>query len=270
MTRRLTIMAGAGALVPEVISRAKAAGDAVQVLPLVDRSDLGLSETFGAADMPGLISRIAAFGSTHMTMVGGIYISNTDREAMRRLAGVAGTGPVGDATLFRLVTEELFAMPGVTVIGPETIAPEIIAGGGLLAGPAAPPFLLPVMEFALRISRAIGALEIGQAVVVAPERVIAVEDIAGTDDLLARVARYRSQSVGMNTSLILAKALMPHQTRRVDRPAIGPTTVRNAALAGIAAIVVEAGGAIVVDRAGVAAAALETGISVVGLEIDAA
>lgn len=72
MSRRLTILAGAGALVPEVISGARAAGDEVQVLPLVDRSDLGLGETFRATDLPRLIWRISSFRSTHVTMVGGL------------------------------------------------------------------------------------------------------------------------------------------------------------------------------------------------------
>ena len=73
MSRRLTILAGAGALVPEIISGAEAAGDAVQVLPLVDRSDLGLGGPFRATDLPRLIWRITSFRTTHVTMVGGFH-----------------------------------------------------------------------------------------------------------------------------------------------------------------------------------------------------
>ena len=70
------------------------------------------------------------------------------------------------------------------------------------------------------------------------------------------------------TGLVLAKALKPQQSRLVDRPAIGPDTVAHAAAAGIMAIAVEAGGAIVVDRAGLEAKASELGVSIIGVKLD--
>jgi hypothetical protein len=269
MSRRLTILAGGGALVPEVIEGARAAGDAVQVLPLVDRADLGLAETFGVADIPKLIWRITTFRSTHVTMVGGLRPSNAEREAFRRYAGASSGGPAGDATLLKFA-EKILAMTGAKIIGAEAVVPQILVGAGLLAGPPLPSSLAAVAEMALRAARAIGTLDIGQAVIAAPGRIIAVEDIAGTDALLARVAGYRTEGLDSDLPLVLAKALKPQQARVVDRPAIGPETIRNAAAAGVRAIVVEAGGAIVIDRAAVCEAAARAGISVAGLSIDAA
>jgi DUF1009 family protein len=126
-----------------------------------------------------------------------------------------------------------------------------------------------VARFALETARAIGALDIGQAAVVSAGRVIAVEDIAGTDALLRRVAGYRNEGLGPEVRLVLAKALKPQQSRLADRPAIGPDTIANAAAAGISAIAVEAGGAIVIGRAAVEAAAIAAGISVIGIANDA-
>lgn len=267
MSRRLTILAGAGALVREVIDGATAAGDAIQVLPLVDRRDLGFDERFGTADLPRLIWRITAFRSTHVTMVGGLRATDAEREALRRFGGASGGAPSGDATLLRLA-EKLLAMTGARVVGAEAIVPGLLAEAGLIAGPPLPPALQPVAELALRTARAIGALDIGQAAVAAPGRVIAVEDVAGTDALLARVAGYRAEGLDAGLPLVLAKALKPQQSRVVDRPAIGPETVRNAAAAGILAIAVEAGGAIVIDRPGLASAAAAAAITVVGLGVD--
>jgi UDP-2,3-diacylglucosamine hydrolase len=265
MSRRLTILAGSGALVPEIISGAKAAGDDVQVLPLVDRADLGIEEKYGVADLPRLLWRITSFRTTHITMVGGLRASSGDREAFKRFARVGGSS--GDSALLK-VAEKVLAMTGAKVVGAEAIVPDILAGKGHIAGPPPDPVLLPVAERAIETARAIGRLDVGQAVVVSASRVIAVEDVAGTDALLRRVAAYRAEGLDPGEQLILAKALKPQQSRLVDRPAIGPETVTNAAAAGVRMIVLEAGGAILIDRHGLDALARQHGISIIGIGAD--
>uniref|UniRef100_UPI0035B277CE UDP-2,3-diacylglucosamine diphosphatase LpxI domain-containing protein n=1 Tax=Stella sp. TaxID=2912054 RepID=UPI0035B277CE len=64
---------------------------------------------------------------------------------------------------------------------------------------------------------------------------------------------------------VLVKMKKPQQERRVDLPTIGEATVAAAARAGLAGIAVEAGGALVVDRAAVAAAADAAGLFVIGV-----
>jgi DUF1009 family protein len=264
MSRRLTILAGTGALVPEVISRARAAGDEVQVLPLVDRGDLGVRGIFGIADLPRLIWRIKAFRSTHVTMIGGLRVSGAEREAFKRFAGVKGSS--GDAALLK-VAERLLAMTGARVVGAEAIAPEILAERGSIAGPPIDTGTAPALAFAMAAARALGRRDLGQAVVVAGDQVVAEEDAEGTDALLDRLAAGR-QELSSDGPLILAKALKPQQSRLSDRPAIGPETVRRAANAGITIIAVEAGGAVLVDRARLVALAVEHGVSIVGVAAD--
>ena len=48
MSRRLTILAGSGALVPEVISRARAAGDAVQLVDSAAETALAVEKLLDA------------------------------------------------------------------------------------------------------------------------------------------------------------------------------------------------------------------------------
>jgi DUF1009 family protein len=266
MSRRLTILAGGGALVPEVLGAAKASGDEIQVLPLVDRSDLGFSEVFGAADLPRLIWRITSFRTTHITMIGGLRATTGDRENFKRFAG-SKSGLNGDSTLLT-IAEKILAVTGAKVVGAEAIAPAILAQDGLIAGPPVGRPTLALARFALEKARAVGALDIGQAVVAAPGRILAVEDFAGTDALIERIGYYRQQGFESTAGLVLAKALKPQQSHLVDRPAIGPDTVAHAAAAGIMAVAVEANGAIIVDRAGLEARAGEVGVSVVGVRLD--
>ena len=78
---------------------------------------------------------------------------------------------------------------------------------------------------------ALGPFDIGQAAVVIDGHVVAVEDIEGTDGLLARVVRLRAEGrirakAGRG---VLVKAPKSKQDLRFDLPTIGPRTVEGAA-----------------------------------------
>ena len=122
------------------------------------------------------------------------------------------------------------------------------------------------MEQALRIARATGALDIGQGAVVCDGLVLAVEAQEGTDAMLRRCAALPAAVRGAPEARrgVLAKAPKPIQERRVDLPTLGVATVEAAAAAGLAGVVVEAGAALVLDRAAVTAAADRLGLFVWG------
>jgi hypothetical protein len=64
---------------------------------------------------------------------------------------------------------------------------------------------------------------------------------------------------------VLVKAPKPIQDRKTDLPVVGVRTIANAAKAGLAGIAVEAGGALIVDRNAVAAAADSAGLFLTGI-----
>jgi UDP-2,3-diacylglucosamine hydrolase len=112
-----------------------------------------------------------------------------------------------------------------------------------------------------RIARALGALDVGQAVVVQQGLILGVEAIEGTDALLRRCAGLRREGPGG----VLVKVEKPGQEQRADRPTIGPQTVTLAAMAGLRGIAVEAAATIVLDRDEVVAGADRAGLFVVGI-----
>jgi hypothetical protein len=59
---------------------------------------------------------------------------------------------------------------------------------------------------------------------------------------------------------VLYKAPKPGQDRRIDLPAIGPDTIRNAAAAGLAGIAIAAEGVLILDYAATVAAADAAGL----------
>lgn len=121
---------------------------------------------------------------------------------------------------------------------------------------------------ALEIARAIGRLDVGQAAVVAHGLTLAVEAQEGTDAMLARVAELPAHLKGRPGAGagVLAKAPKPIQETRVDLPTIGLATVHAAARAGLAGIVGEAGGLLVLDREAVIQLADELGVFILGVE----
>ncbi len=140
------------------------------------------------------------------------------------------------------------------------------AGAGLKLGPGPVGRLAPGKEHlkdidkALEAAREIGRTDVAQGAVARDGEVIAVESRDGTDAMLARLT-----PLGDRRSGVLAKLPKPAQDRRVDLPTIGVRTIEHAAAAGLAGIVGEADGLLVVDRPAVRETAERLGLFIVGL-----
>jgi hypothetical protein len=271
MPERLALIAGSGALVPEVIAAARHRGYELKLLTLGRRRDLRDLHPvpFSLAEPEAAVAAIREFGATCFVMAGGVSISDIARERLSRFFRGAGRGAapsVGDSGLSGLASD-LARMTGAKPMGVHEIAPELVAPEGHLAGPEPRRLHFETAMHALWLARKAGALDLGQAVVVAGHRAIAAEDIGGTDALLARVRRFRRLGLAADgdSPLVLAKCAKPDQPRFVDLPAIGPVTVAKARRAGIAVIAVEAGATILIQKTQLLAAADAAGITLIGL-----
>jgi DUF1009 family protein len=269
MAERLALIAGSGALVPEVIAAALRRGYELRLLTLGRRRDLRDLDPvpFSLADPQSAVEAIRAFGATSFVMAGGVSISDIARERLARFFHGGGRADaVGDAGLSGLATD-LARMTGARLMGVHEIAPELVAPEGLLAGPEPTELQRDTAVYALSLARKTGALDLGQAVVVAGRRAIAAEDIGGTDALLKRVQSFRRLGLAADgaSPLVLAKCAKPGQPMYVDLPAIGPITVTKARRAGIGVIAIEAGATILIERKKLVAAANAAGITLLGL-----
>ena len=268
MAERLSLIAGSGALVPEVIHAALGRGYELQVL--ATRSAAGLR---GVQTVPlkltepeAAIAAIRSFGATLIAMAGGLQLSDIAREKFARFLGAPGTSSLGDGGLSTLAAR-LTELTGARLVGVQEIAPDLLAPEGLIGGPEPGDRLREIAAFALGLARQAGSLDLGQGVVVAGRRAISVEDIAGTDALLKRVQTYRAFGLVADgaSPLVLAKAAKPAQPDTIDLPAIGPVTIAKARRAGVALIAVQAGATILIERQKLVAAANAARIPVLGL-----
>jgi DUF1009 family protein len=159
---------------------------------------------------------------------------------------------------------------GFRLRAPQEIAPELMMPLGPLGA------CVPTERDRADIARGLALLaanspfDVGQAVVVGNNQVLAVEGPEGTDQAVARVAELRRigrirAPAGVG---VLIKAPKTGQDRRIDLPTIGPKTVESAASANLAGIAVVAGTTIVADFTQLAAAADRANIFVVGVSAD--
>ena len=171
-----------------------------------------------------------------------------------------GYRALGDDGLLSAVVSEL-EQEGFRVLGVDQLLDgEFVAEGPL--GKIHPGLQSKAdIEHGLRVARELGALDIGQAVIVQQGLVLGVEAIEGTDELLRRCESLRRDGPGG----VLVKVEKPGQERRADRPTIGPRTVALAAETGLLGIAVEANATIVLDRDEVTRAADRVGLFVVGV-----
>lgn len=167
---------------------------------------------------------------------------------------------LGDDGLLRAIIKE-FEAEGVKVVGPHELVKGLLAVQGAY-GRVKPDRQARIdIARGMEAARAIGALDVGQAAVVQQGIVLGLEAIEGTDALVARAGALQRKGPGG----VLVKAPKPGQERRIDLPGVGVDTVEAVAEAGLRGIAVEAGGALIIDRAKVAARADALGVFVVGV-----
>jgi DUF1009 family protein len=171
----------------------------------------------------------------------------------------------GDDTVLRGVVR-FFEDRGYQGVGAHEIAPDLVGGEGVL-GRVEPDERSRIdIQRGFEAAEMLGRLDIGQAVVAIGGRVVAVEGVEGTDELLGRIAdlRKRGRIKAGAREGVLVKAAKPQQDLRVDMPTIGPKTVRLVAAAGLAGIAVAAGRVMIVDRPAVIAEADAQRLFIVG------
>jgi len=159
---------------------------------------------------------------------------------------------------------------GFRLVGAHEVAPEILVPAGQLGRHAPCERDRADIAVGQALLAAMGRFDIGQAVVVAGNRVLAVEAAEGTDRMLARIAQLRSDgALALPAKVgVLVKAPKPTQDRRLDLPSVGARTVEAAAAASLAGIAVEARGAVTADLDEMVRAADAAGLFIVGISAD--
>jgi UDP-2,3-diacylglucosamine hydrolase len=156
---------------------------------------------------------------------------------------------------------------GFRMVGVKDAAPDLLMPTGPVTRAVPDGSAVADIARGREVLGALGPFDIGQAAVVIDGHVVAVEDIEGTDGLLARVARLRTDGRirGKAGRGVLVKTPKRGQDLRFDLPAVGPNTVEGAAKAGLAGIAIAAGNTVVAESQAMIEAADRAGVFITGL-----
>ncbi len=227
----------------------------------------------GWGEIGRLLKTLKRHGCSRLLLIGGISRRPDfasvfgDAGTLRLLPKIVRALMGGDDSLLSKVIG-LFEAEGFEVVGMTDIAPELLAGSGVLGKVSPSKTALEDMDLAFKATERLGELDIGQAAVAVGGRVVALEGAEGTDAMLERCAVLRANGRirSKGAAGVLVKAAKPSQDLRVDLPTVGPRTIELASAAGLAGITVEAGRALIADQAATVRKADEAGLFIYGIE----
>jgi DUF1009 family protein len=276
----LAIVAAGGTFPLAVADRVAAGGRPVFVIALDGVTDADVSRFrhawVGLGQVSRLLRLLARERCREVVFVGALTRPAGWRSVVpdfgliRRLPRIVHLFRGGDDHLLSGVVR-LAEEAGLVVRGVHEVAPTVLLPAGGLGRVRPTAAQQEEIAFAAAFLQAIGRFDVGQAVVVADRRVIAVEAAEGTDRMLARVADLR-RSGGLKLPQgqgVLVKIPKPGQDLRVDMPALGPNTVAGVLAAGLAGIAGEAGRVLAVDAEALLAAADAAGLFLYGFDAPA-
>ncbi len=266
MTQPLGLIAGSGRLPFLFADAARAQGYAVHAVLLDGEADAALAShvatvshvKVGQAD--GIVKALQRHGVTRAVMAGGVGRIRSLTQArvdlgMLRIA--AGLRSFRDDELLRGIAR-YFEQRGVQIVAPTDYVKSVLAQKGLLAGPPLTSAQERDVAVGREVARALGAVDVGQTVVVRDGVVLAVEAVEGTDECIRRAGRYGGPGA------VVVKRCKPTQDLRFDLPAAGPVTLEVMREAGARVLAVESQLTVLLDASLLFADAGTLGFSVVG------
>jgi DUF1009 family protein len=156
---------------------------------------------------------------------------------------------------------------GFRMVGIKDVAPDLLMPEGCITRTTPDHDAAADIARGREVLHALSPFDIGQAVIVIDGHVVGVEDIEGTDGLLARVAHLRGQGRIRDKAGrgVLVKAPKSGQDLRFDLPTVGPRTVEGTAKAGLAGVAAVAANTIAVEPQAMIETADAAGLFVTGL-----
>jgi len=269
MLPKLGIIAGGGTLPLDIINECKRIKRPYFVIALIGHTQL---ET--VIDTPHFWARLGAAGKaitilhkqevTELVMVGAVT-----RPSLLQLwpdfwtiifFARTGVANKGDDRFLTALIDVLEKIEKFRVIGIHSLLPHLLAPEGVYGNTKPSENEMLNIEIAWTAALELGRLDIGQAAIARAGKVVAKESASGTANMISSL----NLNTGRSQSGVLVKVSKPGQEQRADLPTIGPDTIKQVSLAGLAGIVIESGNSLVLDREITIKAANDAGIFILG------
>ncbi len=263
---KIGLIAGNGQFPMIFAARAKALNLSVLAVAHEGETDPTLSEQVDeilwirVGQIGKLISFFKKKGVTEALMAGGIKKTHIFqiRPDFRALSILSRIKEKKDDVLLRAFADELereniIIQPSTLYLGP------LLAQAGEWTRPLKKEERSDI-EWGFRLAKKMGALDIGQCVVVRKGVILAIEAIEGTDAAITRGGALCKENA------VVIKACKPQQDFRFDLPTVGPQTIRTMKAVKASVLALEVGKSLVLDKEQFLKEAREAKIAVVGWE----
>ena len=159
-------------------------------------------------------------------------------------------------TIFSAVADRL-AQEGMTLLDSTFLLKHYLAPRGTLTQRGPTQSELKDIEFGISIARLMGAIDVGQTVVVKEKAIVAIEAMEGTDRAIERGGKIA------RLGAVVVKQSKPKQDHRFDIPVVGPKTIAAMARVKASCLAIEAGKTLMIDREHTVALANQSSICIV-------
>jgi len=265
---QIGLIAGSGQFPIIFCKRAIAEGYRVYVAAYVNEADPMLETLAAGIEWLhlGQLRRLITFFKKHRVtetvMMGAIQKTSIFRDVkpdIKAISLFAAMHHTHDDNILRAFANTL-EKNGIRVRPSTFLLPDMLAEKGCWTKRKPSRAEKKDIDVGWQVAKEIGRLDIGQCVVVGGGSILAVEAIEGTD-----AAIQRGGSFGKGNSVVI-KVCKPIQDERFDVPAVGLQTIQTMIESGVKLLVVEAGRAVVFDKAEMVSLADKAGISIVAME----
>jgi UDP-2,3-diacylglucosamine hydrolase len=254
----IAVLAGSGRLPVELVDYLDRTGASFRIMALRGFTDRVLTRRADAVvdllDIGRILDVLQSWRPAMVTLAGAVGRPGPGAllgasSFLRNRAEIQRVFSGGDDRLLRGAVR-LLEEHGHRVVGAHELAPHLLAHPDLRSRTVPNRQDEEAIRTGFALLDALSEFDVGQGAVVEGTRVLAVEGPEGTDSMLRRVARMRHWPFGRRRcSGVLVKTLKKDQDVRVDMPAVGPRTIREAMRAGLAGIALGEGATLIVDRA---------------------
>lgn len=248
---KLGIIAGSGTLPSHIIERCHALNITPYIVGFDGQTDpKTMREQHTMRTGLGCVGKVMSFFKEHgvndITLCGGInrpawHELKPDWKGIQILSKI-GLRALGDNDLLVFLKKEL-ENEGFTLHGAHRFCNKLCIQEGVLGKYAPLESDDTSIQRGIHVSQEIGALDIGQSIVVQSGVILGVEGIEGTDSLISRCAKLQKSGRGA----ILVKTCKPQQDEDLDMPTIGVQTIKTAHESGFCGIVAHAEKTIILD-----------------------
>lgn len=249
---KLAILAGGGNLPRDIALAAAEQHISTTCITFKDQPQPDLTgldipcHTVNLAAVGQVIKLLKHEGVSHVVMAG--HVEKPKILALRPDATgakllLSAKAKLRDDNLLNMVAQ-LLEQAGIEIIGAHDIAPHLLMPHQNVSNVDITVDIKTSINAGLEVLAALGALDIGQAVVVQGSEIIGIEGAEGTNGLIQRCASYRPKA----KDLILVKGMKHGQSSKLDMPTVGLKTLENLHKHNYLGVAVVAGQALLLDK----------------------